>query len=84
VTESHELVFDMSELPVLLKASLSPDTRKQAESNLTLLSGHPGFLSHLLRLILDNVEERAVRLSGGVFLKNIVKTRWEEVCLICY
>ena len=69
----------MAELPVLLQASLTPDTRKEAEHNLNLLSTRPGFLSHLLRLVLDNAQDRAIRLSGSVFLKNTVKTKWEEV-----
>ncbi|KAJ7767471.1 CAS/CSE protein [Mycena maculata] len=68
----------MSDLPDLLLASLNPVTRKTAEANLNALSVQPGFLSHLLRLILDASKERPVRLSGSVFLKNIAKLRWEE------
>lgn len=69
----------MADLPTLLLASLNPETRKQAEQNLTALSTQQGFLSHLLRLVLDPTQDRAVRLSGSVYLKNITKLRWEEV-----
>jgi exportin-2 (importin alpha re-exporter) len=75
----------MADLPSLLLASLNPDTRKQAEQNLTALSLHPGFLVHLLNLILEPSQDRAVRLSGSVYLKNITKLRWEEVSVLsCY
>jgi len=69
----------MAELPGLLLASLSPDIRKQAEQNLQAMSTQQGFLSHLLRLVLEPSQDRAVRLSGSVYLKNITKLRWEEV-----
>ncbi|KAJ6474605.1 CAS/CSE protein [Mycena vitilis] len=68
----------MSDLPSLLLASLNPATRKAAEQNLNALSIQQGFLSHLLLLILDGTKERAVRLAGSVFLKNITRLRWEE------
>ncbi|KAJ6581319.1 CAS/CSE protein [Mycena capillaripes] len=68
----------MSDLPSLLLASLNPATRKLAEQNLNDLSIQQGFLSHLLRLILDATKERPVRLAGSVFLKNIARLRWEE------
>ncbi|TFK31640.1 importin alpha re-exporter [Crucibulum laeve] len=68
----------MADLPTLLLASLNPDTRKQAEQNLNAVSTQPGFLSHLLRLVLDPAQDRAVRLSGSVYLKNITKLRWDE------
>jgi exportin-2 (importin alpha re-exporter) len=75
----------MADLPSLLLASLNPDTRKQAEQNLTVLSLHQGFLIHLLSLILEPSQDRSVRLSGSVYLKNITKLRWEEVILMpCY
>ncbi|KAJ7695191.1 importin alpha re-exporter [Mycena rosella] len=68
----------MSDLPSLLLASLNPATRKSAEQNLNAFSIQDGFLSHLLGLILDATNDRAVRLAGSVFLKNIAKLRWEE------
>ena len=74
----------MADLPALLLASLSPDTRKQAEQNLTVLSSQQGFLIHLINLILNPSQDRAVRLSGSVYLKNITKLRWEEVSLTLF
>ena len=69
----------MSDLPTLLRASLDPSTRKQAEANLTEVSKQQGFLVALLRLVLEPSQDRAVRLAGSVYLKNVVKLRWEEV-----
>ncbi|KIP01732.1 hypothetical protein PHLGIDRAFT_336871 [Phlebiopsis gigantea 11061_1 CR5-6] len=68
----------MSDLPALLLASLSPHTRKQAEQSLTALSSQPGFLPHLLRLVLEPSQDRSVRLAASVFFKNVVKNRWED------
>jgi exportin-2 (importin alpha re-exporter) len=69
----------MADLAGLLQASLSPATRKQAEQNLDSFSTQPGFLPALLQLLLDQNQDRSVRLAGGVYLKNLAKLRWEEV-----
>ncbi|KAG5652934.1 hypothetical protein H0H81_003010 [Sphagnurus paluster] len=68
----------MADLPTLLRASLSPETRKQAEQSLNAVSLQQGFLSHLLNLVIEPSQDRAVRLAGSVYLKNITKLRWEE------
>ncbi|OJT05838.1 Importin-alpha re-exporter [Trametes pubescens] len=68
----------MAELPTLLLASLNPSSRKQAEQSLQSLSVQPGFLTHLLTLVLQSTQDRAVRLAASVYLKNIVKSRWED------
>ncbi|EKM56806.1 uncharacterized protein PHACADRAFT_141741 [Phanerochaete carnosa HHB-10118-sp] len=68
----------MSDLPQLLLASLNPVTRKQAEQSLHALSQQPGFLPHLLRLVLDTSQDRSVRLAASVFFKNVVKNRWDD------
>ncbi|KAL1949825.1 hypothetical protein VTO73DRAFT_8706 [Trametes versicolor] len=68
----------MAELPTLLLASLNPSSRKQAEQSLQSLSVQPGFLTHLLTLVLQGTQDRAVRLAASVYLKNIVKSRWED------
>jgi exportin-2 (importin alpha re-exporter) len=69
----------MADLPNLLLASLSPATRKEAEAHLQQVSVQPGFLSHLLRLVLTPTVDRPARLAGSVYLKNIVKSRWNDV-----
>ncbi|KAI9569377.1 armadillo-type protein [Boletus coccyginus] len=68
----------MSDVASLLSASLQPASRKQAEQQLNQLTAQPGFLPHLLALILDSASDRPVRLAGGIYLKNIAKLRWEE------
>ena len=69
----------MDQLATLLRASLSPSTRKKAEFELKTRSTQPTFLVNLLRLILDTSQDRAVRLSAGIYLKNTTRSRWEEV-----
>ena len=69
----------MSELPSLLLASLNPATRKQAEQSLQSLSLQPGFLTHLLTLVLQSSQDRAVGLAARVYLKNLIQSRWEDV-----
>lgn len=81
VSSSSSTTFTMSDLPGLLLASLNPDSRKQAEQNLHALSQQPGFLPVLLRLVLEASQDRSVRLAASVFFKNVVKNKWEDVCL---
>ena len=69
----------MSEIHGLLLASLNPSTRKEAETNLQSLSLQQGFLSVLLRLVLEQSQDRPVRLAGSVYLKNVIKNRWDDV-----
>ena len=71
----------MSDIPALLLASLNPETRKPAEQSLSALSAQQGFIPHLVQLFLDTTQDRAVRLAASVYLKNLVKLRWEEVSL---
>jgi hypothetical protein len=73
----------MAELPVLLVASLKPETRKQAEQNLNSISQQPGFLAALLQLVLNGSQEGPARLAASIYLKNIAKTRWDEVSFGC-
>ncbi|KAH0831109.1 armadillo-type protein [Lanmaoa asiatica] len=68
----------MSDVASLLSASLQPTSRKQAEQQLNQLTAQHGFLPHLLALVLDPAPDRAVRLAGGIYLKNVAKLRWEE------
>ncbi|KAG1763112.1 CAS/CSE protein [Suillus occidentalis] len=68
----------MSDIASLLQASLQPASRKQAEQQLHALASQPGFLAHLLTLILNGSYDRSTRLAGGIYLKNVAKLRWEE------
>jgi exportin-2 (importin alpha re-exporter) len=70
----------MADLSSLLLGSLNPATRKQSEQSINAISTQPGFLPHLLNLILQASLDRPVRLAGSIYLKNIAKSRWEEVC----
>lgn len=71
----------MSDLPALLLASLHPDpaNRKQAEHSLNAISTQPGFLLLVLQLVLEEGQDRSVRLAGSVFFKNVARRSWDEV-----
>lgn len=65
-------------LSSLLLASLDPSARKQAEAALEGLSTQQGFLFALLQLIIADGGDQSARLAGAVYLKNLVRSRWEE------
>ena len=66
----------MSDIPKLLLESLNPHTRKQAEQALDAYSRQPGFVVHLLHLVLATSNDTAVRLAASVYLKNRAKLGW--------
>ncbi|KAK7678006.1 hypothetical protein QCA50_018946 [Cerrena zonata] len=68
----------MADVASLLLSSLSPATRKQAEQNLQALSAQPAFLPNLLGLVLNSTQDRSVRLAGSVYLKNTIRSKWED------
>ncbi|KAI0262819.1 Cse1-domain-containing protein [Gloeopeniophorella convolvens] len=68
----------MSDIPKLLLDSLNPQTRKQAEQALVSYSRQPAFVVHLLQLVLNATQDRAVRLAASVYLKNTVKLGWMD------
>jgi hypothetical protein len=83
---SHVKQNAMADLPTLLLASLAPDTRKQAEQALSSLADQPGFVEAVLRLVLDQNGDKGARLAGSVYLKNVVKRKWDDVrwYLLCF
>jgi exportin-2 (importin alpha re-exporter) len=75
------MLLSESEIPKLLLGSLNPQTRKQAEKSLLEYSRQPTFVLRLLRLVLDAIQNIAIRLAASVYLKNTVKLGWlEDVC----
>ena len=83
LTTSLSLV-NMSDVPQLLLASLNPSTRKQAEQSLAARNIQASFLPSLLHIVLDPSQDRPIRLAGSVYLKNTLKSRWEDVSGIQY
>jgi hypothetical protein len=75
---SPHIIYAM-DLGALLLASLQPQSRQNAETQLTALSTQPGFLIHLLQLVLDSNQLIQTRQAGGVYFKNNVKRRWDAV-----
>ncbi|KZT24288.1 hypothetical protein NEOLEDRAFT_1179287 [Neolentinus lepideus HHB14362 ss-1] len=69
----------MLDLTALFISSLDPTSRKIANQTLHSLSQQPGFLPHLFILIINPAQDRpAARLAAAVYLKNIVKNRWDD------
>jgi exportin-2 (importin alpha re-exporter) len=71
----------MAELPSLFRASLDPQTRKQAETTLSTYASQDNFSLHLLSLTLDGTQDRAIRLAASVYLKNLIRKAWAPVSI---
>ncbi|KAF8596041.1 hypothetical protein BDV93DRAFT_79575 [Ceratobasidium sp. AG-I] len=66
------------EIPQLLLGSLDPNTRQQAEKQLSQAATQTGFLPHLLSIVLDNAQRSEVRMAAAVYLKNAARRRWSD------
>lgn len=66
------------EVPQLLLGSLDPNTRQQAEKQLSQAATQTGFLPHLLSIVLDNAQRSEVRMAAAVYLKNAARRRWAD------
>ena len=70
----------LAELPPILQASLNATTRKDAEQKLKVLSTTPHFLPSLLQLVLASpTVDMSIRLTGAIYLKNVVRKNWIDV-----
>lgn len=66
----------MNTLPTLLLQTLNPTTQKEAEKQLLVLEQRdPSFAISLLQLVAES-NDPSIRLSGAIYLKNLVKKSW--------
>jgi len=76
------------DLPALLRASLDPSTRREAEHRLKELASAPGFVTTLLQFVVGSggvaAVDRPIRLAGAVYLKNVVKRNWVDVRVVLF
>ncbi|KAI8903551.1 Cse1-domain-containing protein [Gorgonomyces haynaldii] len=68
----------MSELSLLLKQTLDPSARKQAEQQLAAAERTGGFAPALLQLI-ESQTDPSIRFAGAVYFKNFVKKYWKQI-----
>ncbi len=70
----------------LLEQSLSPqpEIRHPAEKALKAGEEQSQFLLVVLELVKNNQAPAHVRQAGGVYFKNVIKSRWAEVGLTCF
>ncbi|QRV98526.1 exportin-2 [Ceratobasidium sp. AG-Ba] len=66
------------QVPQLLLGSLNPSTRQQAEKQLAQAAAQPGFLPHLLGIVLAKDQLAEVRMAAAVYFKNAAKRRWGD------
>ncbi len=79
--------MSVPDFPALLRASLDPSSRREAEHRLKELAGAPVFLPTLLQFVVGSggtvggvaAVDRSIRLAGAVYLKNVVKRNWVDV-----
>ncbi|XP_040569729.1 importin-7 [Lepeophtheirus salmonis] len=62
----------------LLKRTLDPNLRNEAEAELSKIHKIIGFTPVILRVIVSREYELPVRQAGAVYLKNIVSSSWQE------
>lgn len=65
-------------VPELLLGSLNPATRQQAEKQLGEAAKQPGFVPHLLSIVLDKGQKNEVRMAAAVYFKNAARRRWAD------
>ena len=68
--------MDVGTLAMLLKQTLIPQTRKEAEVKLTEIRKIIGFCPGLLHVVMTNTVDSAVRQAGVIYFKNLVSSSW--------
>jgi exportin-2 (importin alpha re-exporter) len=72
---------ELDEISQLLRKSLIPNERKEAENTLIAAEGKPGFSILLLHVVATDSYDTTLRLAGALYFKNFIKRNW-TVCLI--
>ncbi len=63
-------------MALLLKQTLDPATREQAEGKLKEVHKIIGFCPGLLHVVMTNTVDSAVRQAGVIYFKNLVSQSW--------
>uniref|UniRef100_A0A182IM19 Uncharacterized protein n=1 Tax=Anopheles atroparvus TaxID=41427 RepID=A0A182IM19_ANOAO len=70
--------MDTVKISELLRATIEPTQRMQAEEQLNQVHKIIGFLPSLMQVIMQNDLEMPVRLAGAIYLKNLVNSSWQD------
>ncbi|KAK2565652.1 Importin-7 [Acropora cervicornis] len=70
--------MDIPQLATILASTFDPNLREKAEKKLNEIHKVPGFVSLLLQVVVSNDVQFTVRLSGVIYLKNMVSQYWKE------
>jgi len=70
--------MDINQLVEVLRATLQPDQREQAEAQLNEVHKIIGFAPILLQVVMAEQVDMPVRQAGVIYLKNQVTQYWEE------
>lgn len=70
--------MDTRKLTEILRATIDPNQRQQAEEQLSQIHKIIGFAPSLLQVVMLNDIQLPVRLAGVVYLKNLVTSGWQD------
>ena len=70
--------MDITKLCEVLRATLQPNQREQAEEQLSEVHKIIGFVPTLLQVIMSDQLDIPVRQAGVIYMKNMVCQFWEE------
>jgi len=70
--------MDLKSIAEILKGSIDPNLRQEAEKKLSEVHKIIGFGPTLLQVVMSNDVELPTRQAGGIYLKNMVSASWKE------
>uniref|UniRef100_A0A182JP08 Importin N-terminal domain-containing protein n=1 Tax=Anopheles christyi TaxID=43041 RepID=A0A182JP08_9DIPT len=70
--------MDTVKISELLRATIDPVQRLQAEEQLNQVHKIIGFLPTLMQVIMQNELEIPVRLAGAIYMKNLINSSWQD------
>uniref|UniRef100_A0A2R5LJV7 Putative nuclear transport receptor ranbp7/ranbp8 importin beta superfamily n=1 Tax=Ornithodoros turicata TaxID=34597 RepID=A0A2R5LJV7_9ACAR len=70
--------MDPSQLIEILRATIDPNQRENAEKQLEQVHKIIGFAPSLLQVVMTNAVDMPVRQAGAIYLKNLVMQFWQE------
>ncbi|KAF5304421.1 hypothetical protein FQR65_LT07951 [Abscondita terminalis] len=70
--------MDNRKLIDLLRATIDPNQRQQAEEQLAQIHKIIGFAPSLLQVIMMNDCEMPIRQAGAIYLKNLISQNWHD------
>ena len=68
--------MDVGSLATLLKQTLDPATRENAEGKLKEVHKIIGFCPGILQVVMTNTVDASVRQAGVIYFKNLVSQSW--------